>query len=218
MGMAQKQINMKYSQNNEETLILDFFKDQNHGTFLDIGANDGITLSNTYALLDMGWDAVYIEASPKAYERLMANIFAKRNGNIFTSNIAVGDRNEYVEFYESGELLGSGDAALVSSLYSAEIKRWDSLNIPFEKISVEMVDFKTLLSRIPEVYRRFDLLSLDIEGGEMSVLPQIDFNQLGIKMAIIEWNSKNAEFYDNIMFNFGFKLLSTNPENRIYAK
>ena len=41
---------MRYSQNNEQDIILQYFGNRK-GFFLDIGANDGITLSNTYALL-----------------------------------------------------------------------------------------------------------------------------------------------------------------------
>jgi hypothetical protein len=36
-----------YSQNNEEQLILDYFGPVFKGTCLDLGANDGETLSNT---------------------------------------------------------------------------------------------------------------------------------------------------------------------------
>ena len=38
-----------YSQNNEEQIILEYFKDFK-GNLLDIGANDGVTLSNTRKL------------------------------------------------------------------------------------------------------------------------------------------------------------------------
>ena len=42
------------SQNNEEALVKQYFGTK-HGTFIDIGANDGITLSNTYAAAQRGW-------------------------------------------------------------------------------------------------------------------------------------------------------------------
>jgi FkbM family methyltransferase len=207
---------VRYSQNNEQDIILDYFRGKRDGIFLDIGANDGITLSNTYALHQLGWNGVYVEASPKAYNRLIESL-PERYG-VVKLNYAVGNKNEDVVFYESGELLGKNDTALVSSTFMDEVHRWDSLNLPFEKIVVPMIDFKTMLQKCAHAHNKFDLLSLDIEGGEKDVLPQIDFNELGISMALIEWNGKDAEFYDGIMFNFGFKLVATNPENRIYAK
>ena len=43
-----------YSQNNEEQVILDYFGNK-IGNLLDIGANDGITLSNSRKLIELGW-------------------------------------------------------------------------------------------------------------------------------------------------------------------
>ena len=75
--------------------------------------------------------------------------------------------------------------------------------------------FSTMLSRSRHTH--FDLLSIDIEGMELDVLPQIDFKALKIKVAVIEWNSKDEEKYNEIMFPQGFKLVSKNMENLIYT-
>jgi len=206
---------MRHSQNNEEDIILNLFKLKRNGTFLDIGANDGVTLSNTFALANnYGWTGLLVEASPKAYERLLKN-YELINGQIDFQNVAIGKEDGFLDFYESGELLNKGDVALVSSGVKSELDRWASLNMPFEKLSVTMTTIKTMLER--SRHFRFDLLSLDIEGMELDVLPQIDFDALGIKVAVIEWNSKNEKAYNDIMFPFGFKLVSKNQENLIYT-
>jgi hypothetical protein len=46
---------MNYSQNDEETHIINKFKDKTSGTFLDIGAFNGRCASNTLALAERGW-------------------------------------------------------------------------------------------------------------------------------------------------------------------
>ena len=102
---------MNYSQNNEQEIILNLFKGRT-GTFLDIGANDGITLSNTYALSLQGWKGLLVEASPKAYERLVKTYEGK---DAELQNVAIGGRDCDLSFHESGELLGKGDVGLVSS-------------------------------------------------------------------------------------------------------
>ena len=61
-----------YSQNNEERIILNYFLNRK-GNFLDIGANDGITLSNVRALAEMGWKGCLIEPSKKAYNKAVEN-------------------------------------------------------------------------------------------------------------------------------------------------
>jgi hypothetical protein len=51
-----------HSQNDEERHILDAFREGPEGNFLDIGAYDRITLSNTYCLALKGWSGVCVEA------------------------------------------------------------------------------------------------------------------------------------------------------------
>jgi len=60
-----------YSQWGEQQIILDFFKGQAEGTFLDLGAFDGVTGSNTRALAELGWTGVMVEASPFAFADLV---------------------------------------------------------------------------------------------------------------------------------------------------
>ena len=59
-----------FSQRDEEQVILDHFGDR-VGTFLDVGAYDGITFSNTHALALKGWSGVCVEASPSCFVKLM---------------------------------------------------------------------------------------------------------------------------------------------------
>jgi FkbM family methyltransferase len=211
---------MSYSQNNEQEIIFNYFKnlpdfEWRFGTLLDIGANDGKTLSNSLALIESGWNGLLVEASPKAFERLEEQHNAT-DRQVQLINVAVGSYDGTIEFNESGELLGKGDVALVSSTRQDEMDRWVSLNMPFEKITVPVVTFATLMDQ--SIYGEFDLVSVDIEGMEPEVVPQIDFTKLCTKMAIIEWNGKNAELYDGLLLAHGLKLIHFNAENRIYAR
>lgn len=202
-----------FSQNDEQARILNQFYNFT-GRFLDIGANDGITLSNTHALALLGWAGVCVEASPTAYERLQTTY--NHNTKIQTIGYAVGSHDGEIVLHESGELLGTGDISLVSSTKDEELKRWESLKMKFTPVTVPCVTFKTLMKEIGE--GKFDLVSIDIEGMEKEVVPQIEFNELGTKMAVIEWNGKDADLFDGIMRNFNFNLVHVNAENRMYAK
>lgn len=205
---------MNYSQNNEQEIILNYFKDE-IGTVLDIGANDGKTLSNSYALIERGWNGLLVEASPKAFERLTC-VHCVPDREVQLLNVAIGSKNGNIELNESGSLLGTGDTSLVSSTRQDEVDRWASLSIPFEKIIVPVIDFNTLMQR--SIYDKFDFITIDIEGMEPEVVPQIFFTNLQTRMAIIEWNGKNADLYDHFLLKHGLKLIHTNAENRIYAK
>lgn len=61
-----------YSQNDEERFLAEFFAGHT-GAFLDIGAYDGISISNTRRLLELGWRGVLVEPNPINFCKLMAN-------------------------------------------------------------------------------------------------------------------------------------------------
>lgn len=204
-----------YSQNNEEEIAINYFLGR-AGSLLSIGENDGRTFSNVLALIESGWEGTLIEPSPQAFKRLCAEHDVVDRQGVQLLNVAVGSHDGDLEFNESGSLLGRGDVALVSSSKQEELDRWSSLNIVFEKMKVPMVSFETLLSMA--AYKTYDLISIDIEGMEYEVVPQINFTDLGTKMAIIEWNGKNAEYYDRLLLRHNLRLIHTNAENRIYCK
>lgn len=64
---------VRYSQNGEQEAILKIFG-ESEGRFLDIGAYDGKTFSNTLALIERGWSGVLIEPSPNAFMALADQI------------------------------------------------------------------------------------------------------------------------------------------------
>ena len=202
-----------YSQNGEQRIIEKYFLHK-IGNLLDIGANDGITFSNSHALIKAGWAAVLVEPSPKAFQKLH-NVY---NGFDIVQclELAIGMNNGSAVLKESGSLLNQGDIALVSSFLPEEQARWTSLNMPFEDVPVEVVDVKSLLKRT--YIENFDFVSIDIEGMEKVVVPQFDFNAIGAKMVCIEFNSKDQTFFDRHMTHQGYKLIHKNAENLLYAK
>jgi len=200
-----------YSQNNEETFILNYFKETT-GTFLDIGANDGVTLSNTWGLHLKGWTGTLVDASPTVFKRLETNYLGTEDTLI---HAAVGATNGKIILKESGALLGTGDTALVSSTLESETNRWSSLNMPFTDVEVPLINFNTLLG-ISKL-KTFDLISIDIEGMELDVLPQMDLKALGCKMLIAEFNGQRQAEFDAIVLPQGYKLIHKNGENLIYV-
>jgi len=196
-----------YSQNNEEQIILDHFGPVFKGTCLDLGANDGVTLSNTRACIERGWKGVMVDASTEMCEKL-------RRFDVEVHNVALGNTDGFLTFYESGEHLGKGDRSLVSTIVPAEMDRWT--NETFTPVTVECVTFATLLTR--SAHKTFDLISIDIEGMDLDVLRQMDLTALGCKMLIVEFNGKDQPDFDWYCAVHGMKLYAKNAENLIYAR
>ena len=93
---------MKYSQNNEEEIIVPYFNGQ-VGNFLDIGAYDGKTFSNTLRLVELGWSGVCVEPDPTSFAAL-SKLHAT-NDKIRLVNAAFAENEGTITFYSS-----NGDA------------------------------------------------------------------------------------------------------------
>lgn len=198
-----------YSQNNEQQVILNYFKDFK-GTLLDLGANDGKTFSNSLKLIELGWSADLVEASPKAFEKLE---ILHKNNEVKLHNVAIADFCGHVDFYDSGTLLNKEDSALVSTIDTNELKRFPK--VEYNKIVVKAIDFKTLLEQTKN--KTFNFITIDIEGVDWIVLKQMNLTNLEVKMLIIETNGVDNQKFIDYVSNFGLTLIAKNGENLIFA-
>ncbi|MFN8994821.1 MAG: FkbM family methyltransferase [Pseudomonadota bacterium] len=199
---------MRYSQNNEQDIILQYFGNRK-GFFLDIGANDGITLSNTYALQLQEWKGVLIEPSEEAFNRIKAS-----NG-VQKFNVAIGTEDGHCTFHEMGNHLNAGDVSLLSTIKKTELKRWPG--VEFKERMTEVWTYKTLLKHSPLKF--FDFISIDAEGVDYEILEQIDLKYTD--MVCIEHNS-NPDLFQLIKDYCNkaglTKKLLNNLENVIWAR
>lgn len=199
-----------YSQNNEQEVILKYFEGQT-GVFLDIGANDGVTFSNVRALAELGWRGVFVEPSPKAFERLKANYEGLKG--FYFYNFAIADHNGKVFLQESGPLVSKDDVALVSTIHQKEMKRFIGAT-QYESVEVPCLRWKTFINRPP--LKDFDFITIDVEGSEMDILPELDLTNT--KMVCVEFNGHAHLKQEYEKYLTGFKLIYTSAENLIYAK
>jgi FkbM family methyltransferase len=197
-----------YSQNSEEQIIKDYFGGF-VGAFLDVGANDGVTLSNTRALAEAGWCGVLVEPSPQAFARLKEN--CKQYKCLYPYPFALGNFNGEINLWESiGQHLNKGDVGLVSTTVTDEMRRWSGEK--FNAVMVKCFRWKTFLNRLK--YKKFDFISIDCEGMDLEVLKQIDLTDT--KMVCVEWNGKNKQAFIDACP--GFRLIHENGENLIFAR
>lgn len=201
-----------YSQNQEQKAILDYFGDFK-GTFLDLGANDGQTLSNTRALAELGWCGVLVEPAPVAFSKLKSLYDEHKKGCFYVYNVAIGNSNGKAPFYDSGTLLKKGDSSLVSTLEKEETKRFASVT-PYTEIEVKVYRWKTFINRL--YIKKFDFISIDCEGLDLDILKQMDVSE--VRCICIEWNGKDELKKAFVEYLEGFKIIYTSGENLIFAR
>ena len=195
-----------YSQNQEEKYILNHFKDK-QGTFLDLGAYDGKELSNTRALVELGWAGCCVEPHPTICAELEKNCLGF--DKVFCFEIAIGKANGIFQL--------NANPTYYSTLIDSEMERWKNTDFEFKPIDVEVFDFKTFQSISP--YNTYDFISIDCEGLEIDILYQMDLDKLQCKMICVETNGKETQKYIDYISTFkGFKVVHVNAENLIMAR
>jgi len=152
-----------YSQNDEERVVLDFFRSRPVGELLDLGAYDGSTFSNSRALIEAGWKAVLIEPSPWPFGALVD--LHKSNPRVELVNAlvlpATGPAPGLSEFFVTRDA--------TSCTQEGTMRRWGAgqyrrILVP----SLTLGSLHQLLSR--DAARRFDFISVDIEDDTMALV------------------------------------------------
>lgn len=196
---------MKYSQNNEEHYILEYFKDQT-GVFVDIGAYDVFRFSNTRALYERGWMGVLVEPAPKNYKAIDEHY--KDDNRIAVLNIAVGDPEGKITFYES-----NGDA--VGTTDREHMEKWGAAGVEYSEIEVEQMGVENFFNQYGGLT---DFLSIDTESTNIQLfraIPDWVFDR--VKMICIEHDGNYGEIQMKLQ-GFGMKMIHLNAENVILVK
>ena len=171
-----------YSETGEDAVIEQIFANE-IGKYVDVGASHPIIGNNTYKFYKRGWKGIGIEPI-KTYEKLWK--IARPKDKFFQG--VVSDSMDDVEFVEfSNSLLSSTDKALIE-----EHKRRGIASIQY---SVKAISLKNLLPEKLSPNEPY-LVSIDVEGAELTVLKTINFNQQRPRVILIEswslpWEKKN---------------------------
>lgn len=164
------------SEDGEEIILYNFFGRKNTGFYVEIGAYNGVELSNTYFFEALGWDGILIEPDPGLFEQCQ---LSRPNSTII--NAAASDREGSIQFTsaEGKEWLS----------YSGENKsREDRIITEGGKLKRTQVPCLTLNEILKNVDREIDFVSLDVEGHEFSALKGFDLDKFKPRVIVIEQN------------------------------
>jgi|SRR5579863_3097219 len=197
-----------YAQNKEDLFVLNYFGGYT-GRVLDIGANDGMTFSNSRLLIENGWQAVLVEPGTLAHD--LYKLYHD-NDQVIIHNFGIGSKDEVVRFWESGSHVPGGiDKGLVSTLDFEETKRWP--DVEFVERFARIKPFSSL-----KKYGPFDFISIDAEGYDELILKQIDLKEAGCQVLCIEWNGDGDLLEKYKDYCHEYQLAVMNGENLIFVK
>jgi FkbM family methyltransferase len=174
----------------QDLLAYLFFKGRKQGFYIDIGANDGLTLNNTYIFEQLGWTGICVEPVPDVFLKL------RQNRKCDCYNAAITERSgDEVNFIKaSGVDMLSG---LESEMAEGHKKRIMDEKGKLEIIKVQALSFNDLMSNYADT-NFIDFMSIDVEGAEMSILKAIDFNKYFFGLITVENNEEAAGNMGNL--------------------
>jgi len=144
------------------------------GTFLELGANDGLASNTIFLEQCLGWRGVLIEGQPETYKMLRRN-----RPRSLALGTAVCPQHGFVNFTQHA---GSAVAGITSLMGGSHLRRWRigakaQVAVPCGPLG----DWLKLLG-----VRHIDFFSLDVEGAELMVLNTIDWGALTVRVLLSE--------------------------------
>ena len=179
-----------YSQYGQDQIVFELLGKPKTGVFIDVGANDGLTFSNSFLFEEKGWQGICIEPHPTIFSEL------QNNRKCHCVNACIADKDGWVDF-----LAVEGPSHMLSGIYSF-MDRHHRERIEKEiaehggnktLIKVEALTPATLLKRYSII--GIDFLSVDTEGCELPILHTFNFDENSARVISVENGSRSASLF-----------------------
>ena len=205
--------NSKYSQSGQDAFVISYFKNKRDGVFVDIGANDGVSLSNTYYLeKELGWTGICFEPISSIFEKL------DKDRNCIKINAGVAETNTSFPFtfVDGPSNMLSGLTEYHDPRHRARIeKEVRELGGRIVEMEIPCVVFNEVVAE--HEFFDIDYLSIDTEGNEFTILKSIDFDKFNIKAITIE-NNFNDPVQTNYLVSKGYQLVGKLEADDVFIK
>ena len=157
----------------EDLIILNYFKDINDGYYVDVGCYHPVHLSNTFLLHKKGWNGVNIDISEYTID--LFNYLRPRDTNI---NNAVTNFDGSTKFYYQKKL-----SQLSSIKKNTATKRMQG---KIDEKDIKAYKLSTILNNTKYRHKKINFLNIDAEDSDFDVLCSIDFKIYRPDMICVE--------------------------------
>ena len=195
---------ISFSYGGIDSLILNIFKNQKNGFYLDIGCGHPIKNNNTYLLNKKGWNGINIDLDEENID--LFNSYRKKDVNLAT---AVSDKEGETDLY----FYHSKSALNTISKENADFQKAKVSKI--RKIKTQTIN--KIIENSPFKDRKIDFLTVDVEGSELAILKNFDFTKYSPKVIVVEYldlSLKKLEIknlnINNIIKSEIYKLIVSN--------
>ena len=196
-----------YSMDNEDTVILKYFKDRKNGFYVDVGCYHPIHINNTYLLYKKNWHGINIDTS-----QFSIDLFNYMRPKDLNYNCAISNKNEFIKLFYQKEL---------SQLSTTEKKQAEIVfqgNIKEKEIEAFTLD--EILNRDKYKNSKIDFLDIDVEGADLKVLKGLSFDKFKPELVCVEIHSKEIKKSDiyNFLIDKNYELLRSGVFSHIFRR
>jgi len=200
-----------YAACGQDVFIAQLLDNQKNGVFVDVGANDGLTINNTlFFEKELGWTGLAIEPLPSIYLKLQSNRKCQ------TLNACISDTRGKVKFVElvgGPNMLSTLESNVTGLTKRRIIKNLKRRGAVSKTIEVDSLPFEDAMQM--HGINNIDFLSVDTEGGELNILKSIDFKKHPTKVISVENNYYTDDIKDYLE-PLGFSYIGTFKVDEIY--
>jgi len=166
------------SQLGQDINVLKVYKEQRNGYFVELGANDGIKISNTYLLeKTYDWTGICVEPIPSAFKKLVLN----RPKSICMDSAVYDVSNLSLEFDIAH------NANVLSGISANLDKHKAAVDANKTTIMVNTISLTDLLDKY-NAPRFIEYMSIDTEGSEYEILKTFNFDKYIFGLIDVEHN------------------------------
>jgi FkbM family methyltransferase len=171
----------QYSSGLEELIIRDFFQDRRGGFYLDVGCWHPIKSSNTYYLeAHLDWTGIGVDGLPEMGRKWRR----QRRGSRFFNYLVTDHSDSLTSFYREATHTDISGA-------DKREKAPDGSQTQMEELRIPSITLDRLLD--DNGVTSLDLVSMDIEGGELRALAGFDIERFAPKLVCVEAKPQNRQ-------------------------
>ncbi len=193
-----------YSQNDEQQHILKALEGTQPGSFLDIGAHDGISLSNTRALVERGWPGTMIEPGLDAFQELLRN-YAEWPSIALIHAALVTSRQGLTPFFNN--------PTFYSTTEPSNMEKWASGQQFSRVFFVPTITYDDLAPWMAGV----EMVSIDTEGTSVDLLHAFPIDRYRPTVFCVEHDSRMQECKEWAR-KHGYLVATCNAENVVMVR
>ncbi len=157
-----------------------FLGEKNEGSFVEVGANDGVFVSNSWGLATRNWRGLMIEPVPSLAEACRS--LHRNHQSIRVLETAIGPPGVDKVRLQLAGALTTGNQLLAAEYAKTD---WAVGSLTNKFLSVPCTTLDILLDE-NEYEPDFEVLIIDVEGSELEVFQGFNLDKWAPKMLIVE--------------------------------